>query len=315
MRMHRQLGVGLRAMVVAGLLVASALGGSVATQSKPPASGKPSRDPVVTPVSGPSWLNRLGVRYAETTLGRSAATYAPPPGERAAGTPPTPLPVGQPVVLTGADLYRLNCQSCHRAEGTGSPSEIKAVLGLVQGSSLEMVRQQLRQQGKLNAESAARAQSDKARSELHTRVLKGGQRMPPLAHFQDADFASLYAYLTQLAGTPDAPAQSRRTVSWSRLGEHVIKGTCHICHDAVGPRPTSQALVQGTIPPFTTLLEDKPVVDFLTKVRTGAAVNVGDPAFHYRGRMPVFAYLRDLEIAAAYTFLVDYPPQPAPAPR
>ena len=139
--------------------------------------------------------------------------------------------------------------------------------------------------------------------------------MPPLAHLQDADFDSLYAYLTQLAGTPDAAPQTRRTVSWSRMGEHVIKGTCHICHDAVGPRPTNQALAQGTIPPFTVLLEDKTVVDFLTKVRTGATVRIGDPVFHYRGRMPVFPHLHDLEIAAAFAFLVEYPPQAGPASR
>jgi hypothetical protein len=132
--------------------------------------------------------------------------------------------------------------------------------------------------------------------------------MPALAHLQEADFAALYGYLTQLAGAPDASAPSRRTASWSRLGEHVIKGTCHICHDAVGARPTGQALSQGTIPPFNILLEDKPVLDFVTKVRTGAVVRAGDPVFHYRGRMPVFSYLRDQEVAAAYMFLVDYPP-------
>ena len=67
--------------------------------------------------------------------------------------------------------------------------------------------------------------------------------------------------------------------------------------------------MQGTIPPLNVLLQEKPVVDFLTKVRSGAAVTSSDASFHYRGRMPVFAYLRDIDVAAAYTFLVDYPPQ------
>ena len=134
--------------------------------------------------------------------------------------------------------------------------------------------------------------------------------MPPFPHLQKEDIDALYAYLTQLAGSPDASPQSRRTTSWARLGEHVVKGTCHICHDAVGPRPSGEAqLVQGKIPSFTALLEDKPVVDFVTKVRSGAAVMTGDPLFHYRGRMPVFSYLQDVEVAAAYMFLVDYPPQ------
>ena len=67
--------------------------------------------------------------------------------------------------------------------------------------------------------------------------------MPALAHLQEADIDVLYAYLTRLAGSPDASPQSKRTTSWARLGEHVVKGTCHICHDAVGPRPSGEALL------------------------------------------------------------------------
>ena len=36
---------------------------------------------------------------------------------------------------------------------------------------------------------------------------------------------------------------------------------------------------------------------------------MGRPSFHYRGRMPVSYYLQDVELAAAYDFLVAYPPQ------
>jgi mono/diheme cytochrome c family protein len=296
---------------IAGSIVGATLtivgAGSSNEQSAPPAKTK-TGEPVVTPVAGPSWLNRLGLRYGETSLGRTAATYGPPPTQRPSPPSAVPLPVGRPVELSGADLYRLNCQSCHGAEGTGSPAEIKSVLGLVQGSSLELVRQRLNQTG-TSSGSEARAQATKARTDLYQRIRKGGQRMPALAHLQEADINAIYAYLTRLAGAPDAPPQSRRPTGWARLGEHVVKGTCHICHDAVGPRPSGQALMQGTIPPFTTLLEDKPVVDFVTKVRRGAPVVMGDAAFHYRGRMPVFPFLQDLEVAAAYMYLVDYPPQ------
>ena len=158
--------------------------------------------------------------------------------------------------------------------------------------------------------STAHAQANRARAELYHRIQKGGQRMPALEHLQEADIDAIYAYLMQLVGAPDAPPQLRRTASWDRLGEHVVKGTCHICHDAIGLRPSGQALlVQGTIPPFTMLLLDKPVAEFLAKVRSGAPVTTGNPVFHYRGRMPVFSYLQDVEVAAAYTFLIDYPPQ------
>jgi mono/diheme cytochrome c family protein len=295
---------------IAGSIVGTTLtvAGSGFPHQGPPATQTKTREPVVTPVAGPSWLNRLGLRYNESSLGRSGAAYGPPPAQRPSPGA-APLAVKRPVELSGADLYRLNCQSCHRAEGTGSPPEIKSVLGLVQGSSLELVRQHLQKEGTASAGSAARAQATRARADLYQRIQKGGQRMPAFAHLQEADINALYAYLTALAGAPDAPPQSRQTTSWARLGEHVVKGTCHICHDAVGPRLSREALVQGTIPAFSTLLQDKPVVDFVTKVRSGAPVMMGDPAFHYRGRMPVFSFLQDVEVAAAYMFLVDYPPQ------
>ena len=268
------------------------------------------REPAVTPVAGPSWLNRLGLTYRESSLGRGAAKYGPPPTQQPSQPSALPLPVGRPVVLSGADLYRLNCQSCHGAEGTGTPPEIKSVLGLVQGSSQELVRQHLQQKGTAAERSAAREQAARAKTDLFRRIQKGGERMPALGHLEEADINVLYAYLTQLAGSPKASAQLQRTTSWSRLGEHVIKGTCHICHDAVGPRPSGEALlVQGAIPSLTTLLEDRAVADFVTKVRSGAPVMTGDPVFHYRGRMPVFSYLQDVEVAAAYMFLVEYPPQ------
>ena len=139
--------------------------------------------------------------------------------------------------------------------------------------------------------------------------------MPALAHLQEADITSVYAYLTRLAGVPDAPPQSGQIASWARLGEHVVKGTCHICHDAVGPSPSGQALAQGAIPPLTALMKTKPFMDFINKVRSGAPVAMGDPAFHYRGRMPVFPFLQDVEVAAAYMYLIDYPPQAGDAKR
>ena len=302
---------------IVGLIVATTMtvmdGRSSNEQGAAPTK---TREPVVTPVAGPSWLNRLGLTYRDTSLGRGGATYGPPPTQRPVPPSAAPLTVGGPVVLNGADLYRLNCQSCHRAEGTGSPPEIKSVLGLVEGTSLELVRQHLQKEGTAAARSTARAQATRARTDLYQRIQKGGQRMPPLAHLQETDIDAIYAYLTELAGAPEAPPQPRQTTSWARLGEHVVKGTCHICHDAVGPRPSAEALlVKGTIPSFTTLLEDKPVADFVTKVRRGAPVTTTDPVFHYRGRMPVFSYLREVEVAAAYMFLVDHPPQPGDARR
>ena len=292
----------------AALLTADdAISGGQAKQS-----GGKTAEAIVTAVAGPSWLNHLNIKYGDTSLGRGAGRYGPAPTEPPA-TPPsaTSFVSGQPNMMTGGDLYRLNCQACHRAEGTGSPPEIKSLLSLVQGSSFELVRRQLQGDDKGAKAAAIRKQVAQARTELYRRIREGGQRMPPLAHLQEADIDALYAYLTELAQAPDSQRQAQRTVSWARLGEHVVKGTCHICHDAVGSRPTREAMLQGVIPPFSILVADNPQVTFISKVRSGASVVMGPQSFHYRGRMPVFYYLQDKELAAAYDFLVAYPPQAA----
>jgi mono/diheme cytochrome c family protein len=248
-------------------------------------------DSVVTAVSGPSWLNQLGIAYRDTGLGRTSPTYGPP--AEAAGSSstaaPVALPLDQRVSITGEDLYRYSCRACHGPRGSGAPPEIKSLLPLV-------------------------AQGKKSQADLYKRIHTGGQRMPSREQLTDADVAVLYGYLNQLAGQP-AAAPRPLTVTWPRLGELVVKGTCHICHDAVGPRPGGRAYVDGAIPPMNILLRDKSVVGFVEKVRHGAPVLMGDVPFHYRGRMPVFTYLRDQEVAAAYLYLMTYPPAEAPSAK
>ena len=281
-------------------------------------SAAKSAEPVVTPVVGPSWLSHLKLTYRDSSLGRGAGRYGPAPTDpRPNSVDPVPTFVPRrEVALTGLDVYRLNCQACHRAEGTGSPPEIKSLLDLVQGSSFEFLRRQLQHEGAATGTATIRTQASAARKELDRRIREGGQRMPPLAHLQTEDIDLLYEYLRELAGTPDSSHHSPRVVSWRRLGEHVVKGTCHICHDATGPRPTPDAmLLQGVIPSLTVLLTDNTQIGFIRKARNGAPVFADQPLFHYRGRMPVFYYLHDEELAAAYDFLVAYPPQADAARR
>ena len=302
---------GIEVLLVCGIIaaessMAASPDGSPARQAK---QSTTSIEPVVTPVTGSSWLHHLGIRSGDTSIGRGAGRYGPGAGEPAAHEPLL-LPEGRSVELTGADLYRLNCQACHRAEGTGAPPDVRSVLPIVQGSSFQFMQQQLRLEGRSGAHAAdVHKQADQMKRDLYTRIKDGGQKMPPRAHLEESEIDMLYAYLTGLAGTPDARPLARKTVSWDRLGENVVKGTCHICHDAVGPRPTRAELLNGAIPPLTILLADKPVVDFVNKVRSGAPTTMGDLPFHYRGRMPVFYYLKEYEVAAAYLFLTDFPPR------
>jgi hypothetical protein len=49
------------------------------------------------------------------------------------------------------------------------------------------------------------------------------------------------------------------------------------------------------------------------KVVQGAPILMGTPPILHRGRMPVFYYLSQDEVAAAYDYLSRYPGQPRPA--
>ena len=222
----RRLCVAFIAASIAGTTLTVVGAGFTNQQSVPPTKTK-TQEPVVTPVAGPSWLNRLGLRYSDTSLGRSGATYGPPPTQRPSPPGAARLALGRPVELSGADLYRLNCQSCHRAEGTGTPPEIKSVLGLVQGSSLKLVQQHLQKEGPASAGSAARAGRSSAGGSLpadsERRPTHAGACPPAGSRYQRrlrlSDTARQHPRCAT-AVAPDHKLGSARRIS--------SKGTCHI---------------------------------------------------------------------------------------
>src|ERR1019366_4117167 len=93
-----------------------------------------------------------------------------------------------------------------------------------------------------------------------------------------------------------------------RVGEHIVKSTCHICHSAAGPNPTPQQLYEGAIPPLNTLALRKSRAEFIRKVTPGPPATMGAPPEFSRGRMPVFYYLSEDEAADVYLYLARYPP-------
>jgi mono/diheme cytochrome c family protein len=265
-------------------------------------------DPIVTPVVGPSWLTHLKITLSNTNLGKGARRYGPGADESRQDHQES-IALRRTVQVTGADLYRFNCQACHRAEGTGAPPEIHSLLAPVQGASLALVRKQLRGRLGPSTEQMARAEANRAHATVLARMHQGGRRMPPRDYLQDEDMRALFAYLMQLAGAPDASGHSPRVITWARLGELIVKGTCHICHDAVGPPPSGPALLAGSIPSFESVLRTKRIAEFVHKARNGEVVSLDDPILRHRGRMPVFYYLHDEEAAAAYVYLATYPPR------
>jgi mono/diheme cytochrome c family protein len=97
-------------------------------------------------------------------------------------------------------------------------------------------------------------------------------------------------------------------VSRLRVGEHIVKSTCHVCHSAAGPNPSPQQLSEGAIPPLNALALRVNRAELVRKVTHGAPVLMGASPELFRGRMPVFYYLSEEEAADVYLYLERYPP-------
>jgi mono/diheme cytochrome c family protein/nitrate reductase NapE component len=276
----------------------------------PPKS--PSANSVVTPVVGESWLSHLNRPFGDTSMGKTGH-LGPPPSSGAE------LPAGksqglvgcspQTTTLQGADLYRLNCRACHGEAGLGAPPEINSVIDPVRATSVPLVLERMKKMGIDMSRAQATQLAQQAQAALVQRLHVGGKRMPPFPQLHEAEIRSILAYLRQLAGIPGAEnEQTAVNESAVRVGELIVKSTCHICHDAAGPNPSPEQLLAGAIPPLGALSSRKNESGLVQKVTQGAPVFMGAPLLLCRGRMPVFYYLNPEEAADAYLYLTLYPP-------
>jgi mono/diheme cytochrome c family protein len=295
-------------MLLAGHCV-YAQGNGTSTPSQP-AGG--SRDVRVTAVAGESWLSHLHRTLAETSMGKTwslgpSATL----GAQTSRVPPeiSSLDATQAVTLYGSDLYRLNCRGCHGESGGGAPPEINSVINPVRATSVALIRERMKKSGMEVSRANAAELAGQSQAALLQRLHNGGQDMPPFPHLSEAEIRSLVAYLKELAGVPGAEhEQVGVKESPLRVGEQIVKSTCHICHSAAGPNPGPQQLMDGAIPPLETLTTRTNRAEFVRKVTQGAPIVMGAPPLSCRGRMPVFYYLSDDEVANAYLYLTFYPP-------
>lgn len=275
------------------------------------------KDAAVTPVAGESWLKHLHRSFDETSMGRTwdVGPSAPMAGQESPRWQPE-LTRGFAtnfVTLHGADLYRLNCQGCHGASGAGTPPEINSVINPVRATSVAVIMERTKKTGQEMSRADAAALAKQASVLLLDRFHKGGQNMPPFPQLSEAEIRAIVAYLEQLSEVPGAEKNQIAIAEPPyRVGEHIVKSTCHICHSAAGPGPTPEQLLQGAIPPLNTLTARTNLPDFIRKVTYGAPVIMGALPFSYRdsyrGRMPVFRYLSEDEAADAYLYLTLYPP-------
>ncbi|HYM05256.1 MAG TPA: cytochrome c [Terriglobales bacterium] len=268
----------------------------------------------VTPVTGESWISHLHKKFSDTSMGKTwhAGPAAPGPGEDSAVWQEKLSPgfEARSMTLHGSDVYRLNCRGCHTASGRGAPPEINSVIDPVRSTSVKIIMERMKKVGMDMSRANATVLAKEADTALLDRFHKGGKDMPPFPQLSQTEIRALVAYLRLLAGIPGAEKQQVAiTESPARVGEQIVKSTCHICHNAVGPNPSPQEILEGAIPPLGTLTARTTLSQFVRKVTFGNPITMGAPPEPFRGRMPVFDYLSQDEAANAYLYLTLYPPQ------
>jgi mono/diheme cytochrome c family protein len=266
---------------------------------------------LVTPVRGPSNLERLGLSMETSGMGRTGVWGPSPTGESLQLANVTYAQGGPgSSALSGADLYRLDCQACHQADGRGAPPEINAIIGPVQATSAAVMANRMKGLGRPITPAFAAQLATGARKDLLLRLKNGGQKMPAFGHLTTGEIQALIPYLELLAGVPGAEKrQLTVTEPVARIGELLVKGTCHTCHGATGRWPDPEELLRGAVPPLGSLANQRALFEVVRKVRHGTPVVMGRALISYRGRMPVFGYLTDDEVSAAYLYLLLYPPR------
>jgi hypothetical protein len=211
------------------------------------------------------------------------------------------------MLLTGRDLYRLSCQSCHREDGSGAPPEILPVTALARATSKQFFRDKMKERGLPVDEVQLAQNAAQAEASLRNRIVKGGEKMPPFPQLDRAETESVIAYVKELSGVPEGPARAPLLESPSRVGELLVKGTCHICHDAAATPTTAfeYRVGYGNPPPLSFFTEQRTAPQVIRKVREGL---IEPSVSASRGRMPVFDYLSPEEVTAAYLYLLLEPP-------
>lgn len=267
----------------------------------------------VTAVSGESWIRHNHSTFSETSMGKTW-DLGPSPSTSGNGAAAWHLQLSpgyatQTVSLHGSDLYRLNCQSCHGELGHGAPPEINSITGPVQATSSATTMERMRKAGRDMTRSDADALAKDSKALLLKRLHLGGQHMPPPT-LSEAEIRVLIPYLEHLSDVNGAQINAAVRESSYRVGEHIVKSICHICHNATGSNPDPGQVLEGAIPPLSTLTSRVSLPEFVRKVTSGSTIALGSPPAPFRGRMPVFPFLSQDEASAAYEYLILYPPQP-----
>ncbi len=269
----------------------------------------------------PSWLTHLQLTVAQTRMGqmggtdRPAAPRAPEVvSTRGANTLSSVMQrllpafrsnpeqsaqlLNETFPVTGADLYRWNCQSCHGPDGKGAPPEINSLLGPVQGTSPVLLKARMQARGIEADDDMAAQASEMAMTSLRDRLRFGGKSMPAFEYLNADEVEALLGYLEKLAEVPGSKRTGLvATESAGRVGEQILRGTCHICHDGRNSSDSQAAMMNGVIPSLASIPQRQSFTGVVQQVQHGSSMKMkmmGGPP------MPALPYFSDEEIEAAY---------------
>lgn len=250
--------------------------------------------PDATPATGPSWLDKLGRNFDESSLGRVGALGPREQDPELAAPAPTDGSwLRRGFEARGADLFRFTCRSCHGAGGRGMAPEILSLVNLVRATSAEWQEQR--------GEEGAAGRAMLAEKLLQHQITSGGRSMPGFDFLAGEESEVLLGYLERLATVPD-PKHADRTlqVPVDRAGELIVKGTCQTCHEASAP--TFRRSMATPIPPLSGMTASHSARAFVHGSRHRGEAGL-------KGKGPELIYLRDHELEAAYFYLTAYPPR------
>jgi len=293
---------------------------------------------VTTPAMGLSWLKFMGIfNIGLTSMGQMGGDGPALPSSRI--EPEFPVEEGPPAggmgmgmggmmgrniqgpryssselrrmmddkfVLTGSDFFRLDCRACHGPEGHGAPPELNSLIGPIQATSAGLAEARMKKMGRPIGEEMAKELASQAEQSVLERLQKGGKKMPAFRHLQGKEVEALIQYLKLLVGAPVSQLKPILVSEYTgRVGEHLVKGTCQICHDATGPGIRGGGMMQGVIPSLASFPYEQSMQSVVWQVGYGSRrmMMMGD-----RQRMPAYPYITVQEGAAAYIYLAQYPP-------
>lgn len=327
-------------LALAGLLVSASaqkVRGNKEQQAVQPPTTTPvsettTREYPIPAGQGPSWLKHLGLPISQTRMGQMGGAGALPASSNVTPQPASGGHVGpgnlnsviqrflstfrsspqqaaailnEQFAVSGSDLYRWNCQSCHGPDGQGALPEINSVLGPVQGTSPEMTRKRMEARGIDADDDMIQQVTELAGTSVRDRFQHGGKNMPSFEYLRADEVEALLGYLERLASVPPTKRDGLLVPeSAARVGEHIVRGTCHVCHDATGPGSGHTAMTQGTIPSLSSIPRDHSLSGVVHQVQYGSSSTMkmtgGDV-------MPAYPYFTEEEIAALYLIAYSRP--------